>query len=148
MRYRIVLYPGARDTEPCGDAGRVDERRTARVERQRRFTVERQPLAVTPQRPRTRGNRVARGKHARGIEHGIERPEALFADRDGGRIVERSARAAHLRPRSYREWRCHARGHGLACTAGAEGGADRGTGRALRAMRASRIDASSAGSSG
>ena len=87
MRYGIILHPDPRHAEPRGESWRLDERRAAGIERKHGLTVERQPLAVAPQRRGARGDRVTGRKHARCVEDGIERAEALLAYRDGGRLV-------------------------------------------------------------
>src|SRR5467141_2471131 len=119
MRNRVVLHPGPRYAQGRGESWWPDERRAARVERQHGFPIERQPLAVAPERPGTRRDRLPRGGYARGIEDRVERAEALFAHRDRGWLVQRSAGAAHLRPWPQSQGRRNAGRHGRTSTAGA-----------------------------
>src|SRR5258706_3937593 len=98
MGARVVLDQDARDAEPRGEPRRLDERCAAGIQRQDGLAIERQPLAVAPERPGTRRDRVARGEHPCGIDDRIEGAEALLADRNGGWLMECAARSTDLRP--------------------------------------------------
>ena len=83
-----------------GNYRRVDERREARVLRQCRRSLEREPLAIAPHRVRPRRDlRTARKPAPSGI-HRLERPEARAADRLGGGVELRAAHLAVLRKRA------------------------------------------------
>ena len=91
MRHGVVLHPHARHAELVGEPRRVDQRREAGVERRDRLALERQPLAIAPQRLRPRGDRRAIRQPARSPD------TAARADRGSSRRSRRAPRRSRCR---------------------------------------------------
>src|SRR5689334_1362452 len=93
----VVLDPSAGDAEHAREPWCFDERREAGVERERRLTLERQPLAVSPHRRCAPGDRRAVGKCALRRIDGVERSEALLTHRDRRAFLFRATHSTALR---------------------------------------------------
>jgi len=86
--------------EPAGELRRFDQRRESAVEREDRLTLEREPLAVAPERRPTRRDGVGIGQQTIGIVHRLQRTQTFFADRHRCGRLFRAAETAGLRQRA------------------------------------------------
>src|SRR5687767_4353856 len=97
MRHGVVLDPRLSDAESLSQAWCLHERGEARVERQRRLSIEREPFAIAPERPCASRDRCTIRKRAMLVVNDVERPQAMLANGGGRRLALRSAHAATQR---------------------------------------------------